>query len=87
MIGKCNCGRDSRYTVIVDGEWIDSCNKYKVCPTYEELERELVRLETLYKKLLGAAGDLTLYREGTSQYKEADELTIRLSKEFYSKGV
>ena len=43
---KCNCGREIRYSHFKkDSEGIEhevfSCNKYYVCPTYEELRHQL----------------------------------------------
>lgn len=38
---KCNCGRDVRYTHIVDGKEFWSCNKHILCPTYDELIEEV----------------------------------------------
>ncbi len=35
----CGCGRAGRYTMIgLDGISVSSCNKYKRCPTYDELK-------------------------------------------------
>lgn len=36
MTDKCNCGNPIRYSH-KDG---NSCNKYVICPTYDELRRE-----------------------------------------------
>jgi hypothetical protein len=36
----CNCGDPVRYSHIVNGQTVGSCNKYIVCPTYEELLKQ-----------------------------------------------
>ena len=33
----CGCGKPVRYSHMVNGEWRGSCNKYTLCPTYDEL--------------------------------------------------
>ena len=38
---KCNCGRAVRYTQIIDGNWVGSCNKRKVCDPYDLIDLEL----------------------------------------------
>ena len=37
MNNLCNCGRETRYSHIVNGKNVESCNKHFVCPTYDEL--------------------------------------------------
>jgi len=37
----CNCGRQIRYSHLKDGVNVGSCNKHIICPTYEELQRDL----------------------------------------------
>ena len=39
---KCNCGLPVRYS---HGEKGDSCNKYAVCPTYDQLLEENQKLQ------------------------------------------
>lgn len=34
---KCNCGRDTRYSHVVDGKQVFSCNKYHMCLPYDDL--------------------------------------------------
>lgn len=51
-----------------------SCNKYRLCPTYDELEKRVESLQKKYNELIGAAQGLTLYREGTSCYTNAEEV-------------
>jgi len=36
--GLCGCGRSLRYMHFQDNKEVMSCNKYMVCPTYEEQE-------------------------------------------------
>jgi len=44
---KCGCGEEGRYVhFLPDGEEVYSCNKYRRCPTYDELA-EKVRTLTL----------------------------------------
>lgn len=40
----CNCGRPTRYThgKDEDGNFLSSCNKYAMCPTYEDLSNQLL---------------------------------------------
>ncbi len=35
----CGCGRKVRYSHFKGGEEVMSCNKYTVCPTYDELQK------------------------------------------------
>lgn len=53
---KCNCGKLGRYLHTVEGvPMVLSCNKYSVCPTYDQLlcERDLLRREhDRYEKTL-----------------------------------
>ncbi|QZI87170.1 hypothetical protein MYOV085v1_p0151 [Vibrio phage 355E48.1] len=72
---KCNCGRKGRYMML--GSKVMSCNKYDLCKPYDELESELKQLRKDFDKLLGAAGDLRFFREGTSYYKDAEEVVIK----------
>lgn len=41
MFGKCNCGRDIRYSHFQQGVEVGSCNKHIVCPPYDELEEQI----------------------------------------------
>lgn len=68
---KCNCGRPARY-FMVDGE--SSCNKYAVCPTYDELESELKKVKQEFMELLDVANDVISFREGTDMYKSAEKV-------------
>ena len=38
MTQLCNCGREVRYSHMVDQKMVGSCNKHVICPTYAELE-------------------------------------------------
>ena len=69
---KCNCGREIRYSHFKkspDGNEheVFSCNKYCVCPTYEEVTHK-------FEITLQAAKDLLTYREGTQYYKDAERV-------------
>ena len=74
---KCNCGKPVRYTHNIDGEFVGSCNKYQVCPTYEELESKLSSLQEKYLQLLNAAATVVIFKEGTEQYIEADYIIYK----------
>ncbi len=61
---KCPCGKDGRYFNIDKiGNQVMSCNKYSVCPTYDELEQTYKELLFNYGELLDAAGDVVIFRE------------------------
>lgn len=77
---KCNCGRPARY-FMVDGQ--SSCNKYAVCPSYDELESELKKVKQNFMELLDAAESLQFFREGTDYYKDAEEVVLRFKEDNY----
>ena len=78
----CGCGRPGRYTT---GMHTDSptysCNKYKRCPSYQELEYQLQKKNTDFAVLLKAAEDVMMYRDGSSPYESAcaiiDKFTVQ----------
>jgi len=42
IFSECNCGKPSRYLhTDEDGNQVYSCNKYYICPTYDELVAKL----------------------------------------------
>jgi hypothetical protein len=47
----CNCGKPIGYAHFKNGEETMSCNKYTVCPTYDEL-LEKTKLTMKYKRTL-----------------------------------
>ena len=73
-IEKCNCGKDGKYYFIGEGS---SCNKYSVCPPYEEVVKQLNKIEVEFLELLRAADGLRTYREGTSHYKDAESVVSK----------
>lgn len=50
----CNCGKPIRYTHRKDGKITYSCNKYGVCPSYDEL---LARVQELTNNCIRLAAD------------------------------
>ena len=55
MDTRCGCGREGRYTLIEFGFETYACNKYKRCPSYEELTiwlREAEQKRLRYKAVL-----------------------------------
>lgn len=73
VLGKCNCGRDARYITGTDtdgAEW--SCNKYKACPPYSQIEAELAQTKKDIQELLAITDALRFFREGTDYYKDAE---------------
>ena len=67
----CGCGRPVRYahTRSGDGELVWSCNKYKVCPTYEQLDstvRELshnyLRSRAVLERIVDTEGEAYEYK-------------------------
>ena len=70
MFDKCNCGKEARYFHLVNGEDVVSCNKYKICPPYEELEHDARKYKKLAWELIDIANDLSMYRDGTKNYKD-----------------
>lgn len=75
ITAKCNCGRDGRY-MCLDGEGnqVMSCNKYKLCPTYEGLEKELKELKTKYNNILDTTLILESFKETTDLYQKAQQV-------------
>jgi hypothetical protein len=63
----CNCGKPVRYTHLNNGEVVGSCNKHRVCPTYEELLEQINKL-LIYRDI---ARTLAVYREDTDVYRKA----------------
>ena len=68
---KCNCGRDSRYSHrdINTNEFVYSCNKYQVCPTYEQLlkltdlqSKKIVRYESALDKIITTDAEAYEYK-------------------------
>ena len=79
VIAECNCGREGRYMML--GSEVMSCNKYTLCKSYDELESELKQLRKDFDKLLDAAGDLRFFREGTSYYKDAEDIVQQFKED------
>lgn len=68
----CGCGRPGVYTSgIHTDNWVYSCNKYKRCPTYRDLEEQLQKRNSEFTSLLKAANSVTVYRDGTTNYEAA----------------
>lgn len=65
MIEKCNCGRPAKWSSGINEP--SSCNKHKLCPTYDEIEKELELLKSRYSLLLSHAETLTLYKDSSSR--------------------
>lgn len=84
---KCNCGRDGRYTHYdtETGNTAISCNKHIVCPPYEELEQANKDLVSDLSRLLKAAVDVTLHREGTDLYNRAEKVIEDIAERFGGK--
>ncbi len=84
---KCNCGRETKYGMFVGEEeqYVQSCNKYSVCPTYDEVLTQRDNYHKLLKELQEAMGDVLTFREGTSHYNEAVVVYQRISKELENK--
>lgn len=83
MNEKCNCGRDVRYLDKVGGKMVGSCNKYEVCPTYDEVTGAYKELESKYNRLLSAAEDVITFREDSIFYNEAVRSIQSLMEEWY----
>jgi hypothetical protein len=56
---SCPCGKECRYIINVSGEFLDSCNKYKICPTYSELEKSYMEWR---QRAMNAERDLRTIR-------------------------
>ena len=65
--GKCNCGKEGRYTYGITQEL--SCNKYSVCLTYEELLIELKAVEKESKKYKEALEKIVRVNAMDYEYK------------------
>lgn len=77
-ITLCNCGRPARYGLTVDDVAANSCNKYGVCPTYEELREKLTRADKLlftYRETINYIDD---YFEYTYKSKEDQKKVYQL---------
>lgn len=48
--GICGCGEPNRYNHLRDGVEVMSCNKYIVCPTYQECITEISKLRAKVSK-------------------------------------
>jgi hypothetical protein len=79
-IGKCGCGREGRYFVTADGQ--TACNKYRRCPTYDEIaetakKRAEVILFALELIKLSETFDINLGK-GWRDFKEkANEIGLK----------
>tara|TARA_R100000541_G_C1897352_1_gene83959 strand:+ start:20564 stop:20923 length:360 start_codon:yes stop_codon:yes gene_type:complete len=77
---KCNCGLPVRYT---HGEKGDSCNKYAVCPTYDELlesTRKEERYRWAYRNFVNQIDDYFEYRnESLKDRKKVQQLLGNLT--------
>lgn len=81
MTKDCNCGRKSRYMHnLPEGKQEMSCNKYTICPTYTELEKNAGELYKDLLEVLKAADDLMSYRGSSNYYKSAVENIARIRK-------
>ena len=67
--GLCGCGRMAKYE---DSSGLGSCNKYKRCPTYGELEKVNKELNEAITRLAINAQRILTYREGTRSYEDAE---------------
>jgi len=76
---KCNCGREGRYMML--GSEVMSCNKYALCKPYDQLEGELEQLKKEFDKLLEAANDLRVFREGTGYYNDAEDIVLKFKED------
>lgn len=74
-LSKCNCGRRAKYFTNIEGQ--GSCNKYSLCPTYEELGVELEKYKQWYYEVLEAGNDLRTFREGTGFYDAAEAVILK----------
>lgn len=81
-MNKCNCGRDVRYSHFVDGEEIGSCNKHRVCESWDSQNKRIAELETKYSELLEHANNSICYRETSEYYQDAERF---IRKEFENK--
>lgn len=71
-MSTCNCGRRGRYISNSGSEEPTlSCNKYKACPPYDELQDEAAHYKNVSLELFNIATDLSVYREGTEHYQQA----------------
>jgi len=62
----CNCGRPVRYSIFKNGVEKLSCNKRVICPTYEELTKDLNRTKAilaLYTKTINRIDDYFGYAD------------------------
>ena len=73
---KCPCGRDGKYVQIIDGDEVYSCNKYRRCKTYEQLEDELSKQK---EQLLTAIQRMEDYPCCMSCYLKVEE--VRAAKD------
>lgn len=64
----CGCGKQIRYT---DPDGLGSCNKYRKCPSYDELSASYNAVMQDLSKLLTEIQNVLVFREGTSHYEEA----------------
>ena len=71
MLEKCNCGRDSRYSHrdINTDKIAYSCNKYQVCPTYDQLlelrdlqRKKIVSYESALNKIITTDAEAYEYK-------------------------
>lgn len=76
---ECNCGKPAKY---MHSEDRMSCNKYDVCPTYDELSDTCKQLTIDLSFTLKAAQDLLMFREGTSHYEKAEQTIEQIRAKF-----
>ena len=79
-IPRCPCGREGRYFHESDGKRVISCNKYAVCPTYEELDKNAGELFKDLLTALRAADDLMIYKDSSKYYKDAERIIEEIKK-------
>ena len=81
QLGKCGCGRDVRYmTGNTFTEGSGSCNKYKRCPEYSDLEKEIIILREANKLLTECSEVFMDYRYGTDTWNKAEAALNRLKE-------
>jgi hypothetical protein len=68
---KCPCGKEGKYLHFIGGEQVISCNKYNICKSYDDLQKDYDKLKSDFNEVYKAALGLSLYREGTDCYEEA----------------
>lgn len=78
MNNLCNCGQPIRYSHGVGGE---SCNKYFVCPTYEELRKERYEVRQLNGVYLAALTKIHEIDEDDHQYKTWARQALKFGEE------